>query len=352
MAEWWTAELLNRQEQRLRSLPRVTGGRLSWSIFKPVAGSGSLELTRHPEVAIDWRRGDRIQVLHHRDDTITPFGVFLSMLSGWEHDGPVARASIMLADKCEALNSEIGAWLTLDAGVPVVDTVTGILTARGETRLAATPSTETLRTALSWEPDSTWLQVANDLLTKAINYQSLWVDTAGAFRIEPYLAPEQRPKGPTYGRRALGHRPLRKQFSDDQPTYGLPTGFRIIVPGDDATPGLIGKADLPPTHPLSAQSRGITDWLRTERADAATSQEVADQIAQRRLTESLQVTRRATITHPVDDTQLHQVVGHGPFNIDGPIVQRDVAIGDGAAGAGAVVTDTIRLIYTGGDIAE
>ncbi|MBB1511965.1 hypothetical protein H5399_05020 [Tessaracoccus sp. MC1627] len=349
MAEWWSAELLDRRDQRIQTLPRVSAGKLSWSIFKAVPGSGSIELTRHPDVAIDWRRGDRIAVWHHSDETITPFGVFLPMVSGWEHDGPVSHASIMLADKCEALNSEIGAWLTYEAGVVVTDTVAAIIRDRGETNLAVTPSTETLRTALSWEPNATWLQVVNDLLA-AINYTSLWVDNTGAFRLQPYLAPADRPAGPTYGKRAQGHLPLRKQFSDDMPTYGLPTGFRVIVPGNDTTPGLIGKADLPPEHPLSAQSRGITDWLRTENADAATSQEVADQIAARRLQEALQVTRRATITHPVDGTQMNDVVTHGPLAITGPIVQRDITLGDGSAGAGAVVTDAIRLIYTGGDL--
>ena len=54
---------------------------------------------------------------------------------------------------------------------------------------------------------------------------------------------------------------------------------------------------------------------------------------------------RVSVTHPIDSTDLNDVVHHGPLNLDAAIVERQVDLR-----VGAVVTDAIRHIYTGGDL--
>ena len=336
----WRVELLDRKDRVKALLPRVRGGKLAWSIFKSVAGSGSIELTRTPAAGIDWLN-DRIRITHLAGDVETPMGVWLISVPGWDTDGPVTHTTLALSDKCQALNGPIGAPLTYAAGTVVTDKVLSIIRARGETAISVVPSALTLRTSQSWKAEDTWLTVANDLL-KTINYASLRADAAGQLRVEPYVAPADRPIAATYGGDE-GDLKMRPAWSDEADIYSLPTGARIQVTGDEATTGMIGKADLPAAHPLSAASRG-TDWLLVEEGEAA-SQTVANQIAARRLDEAMQVTRRVSVTHPIDGTDLNDVVHHGPLSLDAAIVERQVDLG-----VGAVVTDAIRHIYTGGDL--
>lgn len=340
MAEWWSVDLLDRQDRKKVTLSRIRGGSLDWSIFRAVPGAGSIELTAQPDVDIDWLN-DRFRIWWHRGSHVQSMGIYLGQIPGWTQSGPVRQTTITLADKTEILNSPIGLWLTYPAGTVVVDQVVALIRDRGETAIQVEPSTETLRTALTWEPETTWLTVVNDLLA-AINYGSLWCDTAGTYRLEPYVAPEARPIVATYGGGA-DHARMLPSWTDEADLASLPTGFRVYVAGDDSTPGLIGKADLPTEHPLSAASRGRP--ILTTESGEATSQAIADEIAARRLQESLQVTRRAAITHPVDDTQMGDVIAHAPLGFSGAVVQRTIKLD-----VGAVVTDTLRRIYTGGDL--
>lgn len=341
----WEVGLLDRKERVKAHLPRARGGSLSWSIFKAVAGSGSIELTHDPEVPISWLT-DRVRVTHVNGARRTPMGVWLISMPGWETEGPVTRTTLALLDKCEALNTPIGSWLTYAAGTVVTTQVVAIIHARGETSISVAPSTATLRAAMSWEPEVTWLTVTNDLLA-SINYGSLWADMDGRLRVEPYVAPADRPVTFTYGGEP-GDLKMRADWTSDADLSQLPTGARIYVPGTETTAGFIGKADLPDSHPLSAVSRGSVDApdhrLLVEHGEAA-SLEVANQIAARRLDESLQVTQRVTVTHPVDASQVNDVIHHRPLALDAAIVERTVTLGQGA-----VVADVIRHIYTGGEL--
>lgn len=335
----WTVDLLDRHDRTKATLGRVRSGSLVWSIFRAVPGSGTLDLTRGAE-QIDWLT-DRVRVTHSDGQTETPMGVWLISMPGWDTDGPVTRTTLTLLDKCETLNSPIGEWVTYPAGTAVVATVTGIITARGETAMSVTASALTLRTAQTWEPEDTWLTVVNDLLA-SINYASLRADMQGRLVIEPYVAPADRTIAAIYGPEP-GDARLRPSWSSEADIYSLPTGARIYVPGTDEVAGFVGAADLPDDHPLSAASRG-RPLLLVEQGEAA-DQTVANSLARRRLDEALQVTQRVTVAHPVDGTDIGDLVHHRPLGLDAAIVGRTVGLG-----VGAVVADTIRHIYTGGDL--
>lgn len=336
----WRIELLDRSGHTKGDLPGVASGSLQWSIFRSVQGTGSIELTATPDIEIDWLN-DRIRISHIGAGRVTPMGVWLISMPGWKRDGAVTRTSISLADRTEALNTPLGGWSTLPRGTPVVQNVVNIIRRQGEQTVAFTPSAAVSSISMTWQPQDTWLKAANDQL-RSIGYQPLWADLDGRLRCEPYIPPGDRPVVATYGG-GDDHLRLRPAWEDEADIFRLPTGVRISVAGTDKAPGFVGRADLPREHPLSAHSRG-REILLVEQGEAV-SQQAADTLAQRRLAETIQVTRRVTITHPIDGTALNDVVLHDPLGLRAAIVERTVKLG-----VGAVVTSVLRHIHTGGQL--
>lgn len=339
MTESWLIEVLTGEETPTGTRLHASSGRLDWSQFRAVQGAGTVQVTAAPG-DLDLLSG-RLRIRHVSGDRVTPMGVWLLSASRWVRDATRATTELSLLDKTELLNSPVGAWLSIPAGTAPTVWVSDMLAAQGIRETSVTGSTATLAAALHWDPDATWLTVANDVLA-AINYGPVRADMEGRLTVAPYVEPHRRPLAAVYGGEPGDHR-MRPSWSDDAQTWSLPTGFRIVVEGTDDRPGLIGAADLPEEHPLSAAARGRV-LLRTDTAEAA-DQSVADQIAERRLWEALQVTRRAQVTHPVDGTVVGDLVEHRPIGLKGAIVEREVELG-----LGAVVTDVIRHIYTGGEL--
>ena len=334
----WRVELLDDQDRTRRILDGVTGGSLEWSIFSSVSGSGQIGLDG--DQSIDWLR-DRIRITHVDGERVTPLGVWLISMPGRTVANGLVRLDVKLSDKTELLNAPVGAWVTFPAGTVVTDAVARIISARGESSVAITPSSEQLGTALSWRPEDTWLKVVNELLG-AINYSSIWADMLGRLVVGPYVPLEQRPTVATYGPEA-SDLDMLPSWSDEADIFGLPTGVRIYVEGSDEVVGFVGSADLPDSSPLSAAALR-RDRLHVESGEA-TTQAVADAIAARRLDDRLQVTRRVSVGHPMDAVQLRDVVLHRPLGLRAVVVQRKISLS-----VGAVVEDTIRHIYTGGEL--
>ena len=340
MAEWWTAHLLDRTDFEKGELGMVRGGSLSWSAFRSVPGDGSLEVTLDDELPIDWL-SDRIRITHHNDDDgeerERPFGIWLIAAPERQHKGDVTHVTIKLSDKTDLLNSPAGQWVTVPAGAVVTERVAAIIAAQAGETAALTSSPSTLTHALTWKPEDTWLTVVNDLL-RAINYATLWADGTGRLRVEPYVAPGDRQTAATYGFEGEQLH-MRTEWSDELPLWDVPTGFAVYTEGDETTPGMSARADLPASHPLSAAARG-REVVRVESVEA-TSLSVLQGIAQRRLDDQMSVVRRATITHPVDDTQLNDAIEHAPARFRGAVVDRQVSLA-----IGAVVSDSVRHIWT------
>lgn len=341
--EYWKIDLLDNQDHAKASFPQVSNGSLDWSIFKSIAGSGKVEFTEKPDFVINWFT-DRMRITHVNESAaqpIQPMGIWLFAKPEKNYKQGLTKAPLGLLDKCELYSSEIGEWLTIPAGTVVTDKVYDILTTKAiGVSVALTTSTKTLSIALSWEPTDTWLTVINGLL-KAIDYGSLWADLRGRFRVAPYVLPEKRPIRATYGS-APGNLKLRDEWDDSLPLSDIPTGVVAFSKGDETTPGLRGRADLPDKHPLSAVSRG-GEKLKSINVEAV-DQATVNSLAARGLAEAVQAVRRSTILHPVNDTEMNDVVRHGPLKYHGPVVERNVTLG-----LGAVVKDSIRRIYAGDD---
>ena len=342
MAETWRLELLDAHERYKADLGQVVGGTLQWSAFRAVQGSGSVQLTR--AVRID-PLNDRVRIVHSLDGRETPMGVWMLALDGSTTDGPVTQQELTLADKTHIPNrSTTGQWWNMWPGRVVTTWVQGLLWELGERAFAIEHATDTVASSMHWDHDATWLEIINDVL-RSIGYGSLWADRFGHYRAEPYVEPGRRPVTASYGSDA---RAMRPSWEDRAP-LDIPNVFAYFVPGDEETPGYwVHARNDNPDSPFSVPSRAkypgrrYGEIVQAEQGEAS-SREAAQAIANRRLAEVSQVTRRATITHPVDDTWPGDVVHHGPLDLTGPIVSRTVTLG-----IGAVVEDTIRHIYTGG----
>lgn len=341
--EYWEVHLLNNHDHRKFKFPQVSSGSLDWSIFKAIGGSGKIEFTEQPDFEINWFR-DRLSITHVNESAaqpVQPMGIWLFAKPERNYKQGITKAPLALLDKCELYSSEIGQWLTIPAGTVVTDKVYELMVTKATgISVSLTPSTKTLPIALSWEPTDTWLTVINRLL-KAIDYGSLWADLKGYFRVAPYVLPEKRPVKLTYGAEA-GNVKLKDEWDDSLPLSDIPTGVVAFSKGDETTPGLRGRADLPASHPLSAVSRDM-EKIKSINVEAV-DQASIDGLAARGLAEAVQAVRRASIIHPVNATEMNDVVRHGPLQFNGPIVERNVVLG-----LGAVVKDAIRRIYTEDD---
>lgn len=341
MAEWWSADLLDLSDAPVGSLPGVRGGRLEWSIFRAVWGLGTLYWTEPADASIDWL-SSRVQIWHHRGDQRRSMGVWIPAVPAYETDGTGRRAEITLLDKTEVLNQRLGVFSPVRAGTNVVGHVRTILEARGETKIAITASAATLPRDLWFDPDDTWLHVCNTILD-AIGYGALHVDMHGAWTAAPYVEPDRRPVVATYGG-AVGDERVISSWRDEAPIFDVPNVVRLSVRGDENTVGMRAVArNSNPADPLSIPRRG-REITHTETVEAA-DQAALNVMAQRRLGEVSQVTRRVPIRHAVDGTRINDVVRFRPLDLTGPVVERRIDLG-----VGAVVEDTIRRIYTGGDL--
>ena len=339
MTERWEINLLDRKNYVKRELGTCKSGTLEYSIFRSVTGSGELEYNDFKNEDIDWLH-DRIGINFYKDGVKYPKGHWLMSVPEWQYDESIKKATISLTDKCALFDSSVGKWLTYNKGANVINTVIGIIKSKGETLIKATASTKTLSKAKTYAPDATWLEVVNDLLN-TIGYDSLWVDDFGVFRLEDYVPPGERPIKGRYG--AGGDYKMKRQFIDIADLTDIPTGFVAFTQGDEEVAGLIARVDLLAKHPLSASSRGY-ELLQSEQVEAA-DLDALKKIAQSRLNDKLQITRKAEYTHPMDDVELNDVVYNNHLLFKGPVVQRSISLA-----AGAVVKDTMRWIYTEGEL--
>lgn len=341
----WRAALLDLQDRETGRQWRVTGGNLSWSIFQSVAGYGSIDATEELADLVD---PDQVRIGISRvitDDaggkTVEPWGIWLPVIPGYDIDlgQGLARASVELLDKTELLNRQCGVWGSASTSTPVTSQVRAICAQVGETLTAIVDSPATLTTPIVWEPEETWLEIVNRLL-RAIGYGSLEAGPTGRLGSAPYVDPDRRPLAATYGDQP-GDLELRRVVPREAPIYDVPNVVTVIVPATDTTPAISATArNDAPESPLSTVHRG--DRPLVEQVEAA-SQEIAQQIADRRLVEVTQVTDRISITHPPDGTHLNDRVTIRPLGATGTVVSREVRLD-----LGAVVQDVVRRIWTGG----
>lgn len=309
--EVWRYDLLDNTDAVVGQLEGVEeGGTLEFSVHNTIRSSGSLPITGPEVVDIDWD-AHRIAPWYSLDGGATwePWGIYLPTTPEVEWVDGEPSATIDLFDKLAIPSrNKVAASYAVDAGDnPIAEALT-VLGLSGTHRVVAEPTTETLSVPMVWDPQTTHLRMDNDLL-RAANYFSLWVDHDGAFRLDPYVRPQDRGTAFTFrsGVSSIHEGRIRRR----QDTFDIPNRVTLTGPSDGETPALTSApaTDEDPNSPYSYVNRGY--WVDYTETVEATSQSVLDALAARRLIELQSPSASLTIRHaplPLSRLPLNSVV--------------------------------------------
>lgn len=309
--EVWRYDLLDNTDAVVGQLEGVEeGGTLEFSVHNTIRSSGSLPITGSEVVDIDWD-AHRISPWYSLDGGVTweQWGIYLPTTPEVEWVDGEPSAQIDLFDKLAIpAGAKTAEWYAVDAGSNPIEAALAVLNLSGTQRVVYEPTTETLQVPMTWEPQTTHLRIINDLLASA-NYFSLWVDSGGAFRMDPYVSPSSRGTVFTFrsGVAAIHEGRIRRRLD----TFDVPNRVKLIGTSDGDTPPLVSAAatDESADNPFSFDRRGR--WVDYVTTVETTSQSVLDATAARRLIEVQSPSASLTIRHapiPLDQLPLNAVV--------------------------------------------
>lgn len=303
----WEHTLLDDTDTPLRVLQHVTGGDCEIVAQSPLGGSGVLTLDDGDN--IDWMR-HRVQSVYINGAERWAVGTFLFASPREQHTATGINYEVVLLTKMNIIDEDsIEARLSLPENEPIIPAVVALIESTGETRIAVTGSTATLRTALTFEPGTSKLAIINELL-EAAGYWSLWCDGTGMFRVEPYVDPEKR--APViefeHGETSIH----AAEWEHEQDHTKVPNRFITVGRGDEETPALVGIAtNENPDSPYSYQARGR--WITAQETGVeGADQTVFDELAARRLRDAMHPVSRLTVTHGMVQLNPNDVVGFTP----------------------------------------
>lgn len=302
---WWV-ELLNLSDVPLGRLDGVKSCECRFNVNAKIRGGGSLT---YSGPRVDWLRHRLQPWIEITDGTRTdrrPLGVFIPAAPGTRYSATGSEVELELYDKTDLLDKDrVENAYSAPAGVIVTDFVRSILLAMGESQVAITDSTETLRNPMVWEAGTSKLRIINDLLA-AINYFAIWCDGYGVFRADPYRRPQQRAVELELidGDNCI----YAPEFSHDFDAYDVPNKVACTSDSNGDKPALTAVAtNVDPANPYSYPARGR--WIvRVENSVEASSQAVLQGIADRYLIEGQQVGSKYAIKHAAVPLELNDVV--------------------------------------------
>ena len=348
--EKWLWQVLDVNDNPLGYyLDGVESAQLTFSIFNTIRGSGSMTWSSSDATGPDWT-SIRLQpwyIATFPDGTSQawPLGVFLPAApkASWSDTGQ--RRQIELYDKLLTLdNNHFATAYQVGAGTKVTDAVIAVLQDAGQTKIAVTDSPETVLTTMTWNADTSHLKVINDLLD-SINYFSLYADSFGWFRAEPYLPPSERGIARAFVDNEASI--FTPDFDHDLDLFDAPNKIILIAASDGTAPALTSEVDNNNINsPTSFPRRGY--WQsRTDTNVAATSQAVLDAIAARRLADAMQVSSIITLNHaPVPDVNLNYVVSFRRTTADLDIGMAVVQSMQWSTGVGMPVMTQIQEVVS------
>lgn len=118
-------------------------------------------------------------------------GTFFCSISDPTYDGPMVSGSVDLESVLRVpLKEKYGRYYTVAEGTNAVAKAVEIIEGLG-LRTNRPAATYTLPRDVVYEPDDTWLTIANDLLSMA-GYASCWPDAYGTVQMAPYIEPQER----------------------------------------------------------------------------------------------------------------------------------------------------------------
>ena len=297
--ETFTFDLLDTNDNILGRLNGVqSGGSLDYSVSADIRGSGSINLTKTGDV--DWLHS-RVRVYYNDIPLITA----IPKIPAESYDDAQVTMQVDLYDKTMILmDDNFGNAYGVAAGSNIITAVKAVIASTGDTKINIESSSATLATTLVWEANTPKKTIVNDLLNAA-NYWGIWCDGLGYFTSGPYIAPSYRPVMYDFVDNEEGI--YLPAFERNYDPFAVPNRYNVIGKTDGNVEALVKSAvDV---DPLSPYSYPLLPWhtitlTGVEYSDAANLQEIAD----RQLVESRQISETFELSHPYLGFGLNQVV--------------------------------------------
>lgn len=276
-----TVRLLTRKETPSGDLVGFLDGSVEGSAYASVKTGGRM-VVRDTGQVTDWAQY-RVQPVYSVGGVEYPLGVFLPSKAKDSWDDLARTWDITLADKTSILDrTQLTAFHVVPAGSNVVDAVRTLIGLSGEPAGALTPSDQTTRGTITFEPTTTLLKAINDLLTAA-NFFSLWCDGNGQYQVTPSTAVTARPIVAEFVDGEDGTALYSPVFSREQNIQDIPNRFTAVSSSTGDLPALIGVAEnRNPDSPFSFDRLGL--WVDdSEENVETTSQAAINEYAKNRL---------------------------------------------------------------------
>lgn len=187
---------------------------------------------------------------------------------------------------------------TSSSGKNIVNEVLWVLSTAGFTRVLIQPTATTSTKTVSWKPETTKLQIVNDLLT-SIGYYSLYMTKDGYLASRPYQSVIDKSVSTIYDTtdpraRVKVVKTIKRDSTPDRIANKV-----VVISSSSDTPIVGTKYNRNPASPTSTVALGMT-IAKTYNESNVADQATADRIAQQRLETASQVYNRLSLTTTPD----------------------------------------------------
>lgn len=280
-------ELLDRRNAHRGWLEEVSEGSVKHSVIEQVRRSAFFRMRDTDK--IDWS-SDRIRPwvkLKMADGGVVqwPQGVFLLTSPRRYITGSgTAMRDVSGLDQTVVLKDYASAnRYAVLGGTNYAEAVRGLLVGAGVPKVNVEPTSLVLPRSRDWDPGTSRLEIANDLL-KAMNYEPVAFNSEGVALARQYRLPEKRASEYTYADDAQSV--IALEISEALDLESVPNQWTLVVSDPDRTLSSQWTNDNP-LSPSSVASRGRVISVFDDSVDAPT-QTVLDDLAKRRAYEDSQ----------------------------------------------------------------
>lgn len=208
-----------------------------------------------------------------------PLGVFLLSSPKKEYVGDMHYRNVDAYDKLLVLVDDgFTTRVVADEGEIVTDFIVGLLQDAGIAKINIEQSDKTFPTWLDWGPDTSRLEIINELL-EIINYEKLHVNENGYFVSRPYQTPERKVIEYTYKTDNLSV--IAPGANIEQDFFNVANQFVGVVSEPDRVPLTYTYENMNEDSPTSIPRRGrvITKYIDSDSVDLETLRGEVEKVA-------------------------------------------------------------------------
>ncbi len=216
--------------------------------------------------------------------------------------------------------------LTIPAGTNAIEWARQTIVSLG-LPCTCTPSNARLNTAKTYERDTSYLAVINDLCDFA-NYGSVTVNGYGGAVLKPYQDPTYLTPTRTINDDSQGI--LAPEFSIEEDYFDIPNVVALVCSNNNINLSAVATFDDPDSFLSTANRYEVTF---TEQVSDIASQTALNAKARARLQDKLSYVERTTVTHPYLPDELGEVwqVNYraAGYSVRGSIYEQDIKMTPG-----------------------